>query len=214
MDLRNFTERSKIILTKYTGMTKKLFIPYDSNDPASTLNPTGFSFHSKLSFELDYQRSIALPLPTTRLLDITIHYKHLVGFSGAGLSRMSALEYLSLNVYVYDISQWDDSHIVGENQQKALGKAAKNCPNLRYVRMKMGATGPVSAPIAGLSCSREIVRERKPRCKKLQPVFKLLDARTDKLMRPQSMWTEREKRAQYVEETLDELVSYKPLRMG
>lgn len=170
----------------------------------------GFSFHSRLPYELIYERSIALPLPTTRYLDITIHYKHLVGISGKGLSRMSALECLSLNVYVYDISEWDDSPMVGEKLLKALGKAAKNCPNLRYVRIKMGAMGPVTAPIAGLSCSREITRERRRRCRKLKPVFKPLDAETDKFLRPQSMWTETEKRAQYVEETLDELVLYKP----
>lgn len=196
-------------------MTRKLFGPYDLNDPASTLNPTGFSFCSILPFELYYQPIIALPLPTTRFLEITIHYRHLVGFSGAGLSKMSALECLRLHVYVYHISEWDDdSRKVGENQLKALGKAAENCPNLRYVCIKMGGTGPVPAPIAGLSCSREIVRERRPRCKKLQPVFKPIDKETDKLLRPQSMWTGKEKRAKYVKETLDELVFYKPLRMG
>ncbi|KAK7712714.1 hypothetical protein SLS64_001429 [Diaporthe eres] len=205
------------LFTKYhefRDMTRKLFIPYYLNEPTSTLNPMGFSFHSKLPLELVYQRSIALPLPATRFLDITIHYKHLVGISGAGLSKMSALECLSLNVYVYRISEWDDSRTVDENLLEALGKAAKNCPNLRYVRIKMGATGPVRAPIAGLSCSGEIVRERRPRCRNLHPVFKLLDAATDKLLRPQCMWTEAEKRAQYVDEPLDELVLYKPLWMG
>lgn len=191
-------------------MTRELFGPCDLNNPASILSPMGFSFHSRLHFENLYERNIALPLPTTRFLDIAIHYKHLVGISGTGLSRMSALECLSLNVYVYRISEWDDSRMVGENLLKALGKAAKNCPNLRYVRIKMGSMGPVTAPIAGLSYSGEIIRERWPGYRNLKPVLKLLDAETDKFLRPQSMWTEREKRAQYVEETLDELVLYKP----
>lgn len=189
-------------------MIRALFSPRES------LNPTGFSFHSTFPLEHFYQRSIAIPLPTTRFLDIAIHYKHLVGISGIGLSRMSALECLSLNVYVNRLYEWDDIHEAGENLLKAIGKAAKNCPNLRYIRINMGATGPVYASIAGLSCSGEIVRERKPRCRKLQPVFKPLDTETDKLLRPQSMWNGREKRAQYVEETLDELVYYKPLWMG
>lgn len=173
----------------------------------------GFSFRSKLSSEVNYQRSIALPLPNTRYLDITIHYKHLVGVSGIGLSKMSALECLSLSVYVYQISEWDESHIVGEKQLKALGKAAKSCPDLRYVRMKMGATGPVHASIAGLSCSWEIFRERRPRFKQPQPVFKVRDVRADKLLRPQSMWTVTEKRAQYVKEDRDKLGYDPPLWM-
>lgn len=173
----------------------------------------GFSFHSKLLSEDLYKRSVSLPLPTTRFLDITIHYDHLVSFSGVGLSKMSALECLRLSVYVYDISQWDDVRIIGEKQQRALGKAANSCPNLRYIRMKMGDTGPVSAAIADLSCSREIIWERRPRCQKLKPVFKELDVEADKFLRPQSMWADREKRAQYVEEDLDELVYRKPLWM-
>lgn len=126
---------------------------------------------------------------------------------------MSALECLRLSVYVYDISQWDDVRIIGEKQLKALGKAANACPNLRYVRMKMGDTGPVSAEIADLSCSREIVREHRPRCKKLKPVFKELDMEADELLRPRSMWSEPDKRAMYVQEDFDELVYHKPVWM-
>lgn len=77
----------------------------------------------------------------------------------------------------------------------------------------MGDTGPVSAAIADLSCSGEIIWERRLRCKKLKPVFKVLDEEADKSLRPQSMWTDPEKRAQYVKEDLDELVYHKPLWM-
>lgn len=194
-------------------MTRRFFGLCDLNDPTSRLAPMGFSFHSKLQSEDLYVLSVALPLPTTRVLDVTIHYRHLVGFSGKGLSEMSALECLSLSVYVSDISEWDDVRIIGEKQLKVLGKATNSCPNLRYVRMKMGDTGPVSAAIAGLSCSGEIIWERRPRFKKLKPVFKELDVEADKFLRPQSMWTDPEKRAQYVEEDLDELVYHKPVCM-
>lgn len=51
----------------------------------------------------------------------------------------------------------------------------------------------------------------RPRCKKLKPVFKELGVEADKFLRPQSMWTDPEKRAQYVEEDLDELVYHKPV---
>lgn len=171
----------------------------------------GFSFHSTLQEEGNYRQIIPLPLPTTRILDITIHYNHLVNFSRMGLSKMLALERLSLNVYVYRVSQWDDLHIIDEKQLKALSNAAMNCPNLRYARITMGAKGPASAAIADLSRSWEIVRVRSRLLSEPHTVFKALDAEADKLLRTQSMWTSEEKKVQYVKEDLGELAYDKPV---
>lgn len=131
---------------------------------------------------------------------------------------MSALERLRLIVYAYNDSQWDDVHIIREKQLQALTEAATTCPKLRYARITMGAKALMSAPmvsatIRGLTCSWKIVRERRPGSNELKPVFKVLDAGADKLLRAQSMWTPTEKTAQYVKENLDELIYDKPLWM-
>lgn len=173
----------------------------------------GFSFHSTLQEEGTYRQSAALPLPTTRILDIAIDYNHLINFSWMGLSKMAALERLSLNVYVYRVSQWDDLHIIGQKQLRALNNAAMTCPNLRYARITMGAKGPASAAIADLSRSWEIVRVRSRLLNEVHPVFKALDAEADKLLRTQSMWTSVEKKVQYVKEDLGELAYDKPVWM-
>lgn len=168
----------------------------------------GFSFHSMLRWEVHYDRSVALPLPTTRYLDITIHYRHLVGFCRAGLSQMSALECLSLNIYVRHISEWDDE--IGEKQRRALELAGENCPKLRYMRLKFGATGPVSPRVAAFSYSAEIYRVRPRRCRNLRPRVKVFEGGSDKSLRPRSMWTEEEKKDEYMEEVLDKLRYYNP----
>lgn len=189
-------------------MTRKLFRPRGANDVASRLAPMGFSFHEICQWETFYALSVALPLPTTRYLDVTIHYQHLVGFSQEGLSQMSALECLSLNIYVEHISEWDDE--IGEKQQRALEEAGEKCPKLRYMRLKFGATGPVSPRVAAFSCSAEIYRVRRPRCKNLWPRVKPFEGRSDKSLRPRSMWTEEEKKDEYMEEFLDGLRYYNP----
>lgn len=191
-------------------MTRRFFSLLDLNNPASSFAPMGFSFHLTLLSEHSYRRSIPLPLPTTRCLDITIHYRHLAGFVGTGLSKMSALECLSLGIYVYGISEWDDE--IGTKKLSAMNKAANTCPKLRYIRLRFGAAGPVSPRVAAHSCSAEIVRQRRPgpRCRKLFPGIKPLDAGTEKSLRPQSMWTEEERKSQYVSEFLDGLVYFKP----
>lgn len=202
-----------MILTDQIDMTENLFPFLKLRDAESSFAPKGFSFHSTFPLEYLHKRSTPLPLPETRCLDTTIHYRHLVSFVGKGLSEMSALEYLSLDIYVYVISEWDDE--IGSKQLKALNGAAETCPNLRYIRLNFGATGPVFPGVTIHSCSAEIIRKPRPGSpsKKLYTSIRPLDEETEKPLRPRSLWTEEEKKSQYVEEDLDELVDHKPLWM-
>lgn len=167
-----------------------------------------------------------MPLPTTRFLDIAIYYPRLVGFVTKGLSEMAALEFLTLKVYVYDASQWDGRQEVEGTQLEVLRKVADACPRLRYVRMQLSNlagdyqafgpnTYPVPPAIDGLSRSWKIDRKRRPdsRSRRLHPYFTILDAKADKSLRPQSMWSEQEKRDQYITETQEPLEYHAPLWM-
>lgn len=160
----------------------------------------------------DWYRSIPLLLPTTLFLDISIHLKDLVVFTGIGLSRMSALECLVLTVSATSpFFEW--SAEMSEEREKALKRAAENCPNLRYIRINVDAPDVSRAFPIG---SWQILREQRhgAHASAVYPIFRPLDAHTDKLLRPQSMWTEEEKKGLYMmKENEDELVYHKPLWM-
>ncbi|KAK2613946.1 hypothetical protein N8I77_000812 [Diaporthe amygdali] len=211
---------------EFKNMIRYLFACRDENDDSISLAPLGFSFPFTFPDEDNYKWSIVMPLPETRILDIAIYYPHLIGFVTKGLSEMLALEYLTLKVYVYDVSQWNSRNEVIEIQLKVLGNLAGTCPKLRYARMEMSNivgdghafssdTYPVPPAIEGLSRSWKIDREFRPgSCtKKLHPLFTILDAESDKSLRPQSMWSEQEKRDQYITETTEPLGYLKPLWM-
>lgn len=144
-----------------------------------------------------------MPLPTTRCLDVAINYRHLVNFAGSGLSKMAALHDLRLTIHTYDSNDWNDRDEVYRNQMEALAKAASKCPNLQYVRMEMETSRLAFLSTAGLSRSWKITWEREPgsHSQKLVPRFQLLGERADWSLRPRSMWTNEEKKAEYVKDT-------------
>lgn len=176
-----------MILTESSDITQRLFVPQIVNDPTSSLAPIEFSLHTT-----DWYRRIPLLLPTTRFLDISIDFKDLVGFADIGLSRMSALECLVLNVSVTSpFFEW--SAEMSEERGKVLNRAAENYPNLRYIRINVDAPGISRAYLSG---SWEILREQRhgSHFSAVFPIFKPLDAQTNKSLQPQSIWTKEEKK--------------------
>ncbi|KAL1879863.1 hypothetical protein Daus18300_001702 [Diaporthe australafricana] len=186
----------------FRGMAQQLFAPRIENDLTSILAPLGFTYLRRLPMEDKNEVTRSMPLPSTQCLDILINYQNLVNFATRGLFKMSALRSLRLNISTCFFNGATDRAAVCTKQMEALEKAASRCPDLRYVRMEM-ETDPFLPSVAGLSRSWSITREREPgsSSRKLVAKFHLLGADADWVLRPKSMRTIEDKKAQYVKDT-------------